>query len=71
MHNNNSKMHANIKHSKIQVKADLNFQPFSILNSFFSYSRFSIKIFGKSSGETRWLLSSKLRFGPITNLEQM
>ena len=29
----------------IQVKADLNFQLFSILNSFFSYSRFSIIIF--------------------------
>jgi len=25
----------------LQVKADLNFQSFSILNSFFSYSRFS------------------------------
>ena len=55
----------------LQVKADLNFQPFSILNSFFSYSRFSIKIFWKSSGETQWLLSSKLRFGPIRNLEQL
>ena len=29
----------------LQVKADLNFQPFSILNSIFSYSRFPIKIF--------------------------
>ena len=47
------------KHSP-HFKADLLFQPFSSLNSFFSYSRFISKIFGKSSGKTRWPLSSKL-----------
>ena len=56
------------KHSP-HFKADLHFHPFSIFNSFFSYSRFISKIFGNSLGKTRWPLSSKLRYGPITNLE--